>query len=471
MSPATDPRVDQERLKPLLQAYVQRSIADLATLCPEGESIRLRGIRDWQRRDDQPGVFELRDREEPYWVPCMYLGSESRHAGPEYEVLADAIRADPLLGQQIDVLVGSDNGAQRQDLDHVADSLIWAVARRQSRIAFDQKTFDEEFDRFVQQQERDTVDSWLVAPLLGFHSETLPIGLGDLVIDHLTDDEIARCLLAGVIPVGFGRSDYVRVPELVGIRVYLPRPKRIGDDFSTMTGEEAHRDHNVAADQIEAVVEALRSFKAGHFAPGGLILLGGAFATDSITTVGGFRAWSSAPVWTAPFQATYSLTDEDRRELLTYWQRFVEARGRSLIDAAIRRFSYAADRHRADDRLVDLVIAAETLFLGDAGNPQERGELRFRYALRAAFFIEVEGATRRDVFRFMRNGYDARSAIVHGGSPDEKLLTSIDGRQLTLVGFADATESILRTAFRKAIENPDPAGGALTDWDALIIGQ
>jgi putative transposase len=81
---------------------------------------------------------------------------------------------------------------------------------------------------------------------------------------------------------------------------------------------------------------------------------------------------------------------------------------------AVKRFSYASERDRPDDRLVDLMIAAESLFLCSEDDPANRGELRYRLALRAAFFIDSRDYSRREVFNHMRKAYDNRSAIVHG---------------------------------------------------------
>jgi hypothetical protein len=166
----------------------------------------------------------------------------------------------------------------------------------------------------------------------------------------------------------------------------------------------------------------------------------------------------------------YELTPEEAAELPDYWSRFKEGRGRPVVDAAVRRLSYAAERHRPDDRLVDLVIAAESLFLGGSDDPSERQELRYRYALRAAHYIEVPGRSRRAVYTFMRNTYDVRSAIVHGGQPRPGLLRDFDGSALSVTEFADATENLIRLALHKAVEHPQP-GGPLVDWDKLILGD
>jgi hypothetical protein len=117
------------------------------------------------------------------------------------------------------------------------------------------------------------------------------------------------------------------------------------------------------------------------------------------------------------------------------------------------------------------VIAAETLLLGDAGNPQEHGELRYRFALRAAFYLESAREARRALFRFMRNSYDARSAIVHGGEPEPRLLRSVDGRDLTLAEYADALEELLRSAIQKAVNGSGRRlAASLVDSDELMMG-
>ena len=223
--------------------------------------------------------------------------------------------------------------------------------------------------------------------------------------------------------------------------------------------------HRPVGGPAESALEALRTFKKGRVRLTGLI---------QVTEQGG--GWSAsggpAPGTGGFWWGDYQVDEADAEPFKAYWERLRTARKRRLIDNAVRRFTYSADRYRADDRLVDLVIAAETLFLGDAGNPQERGELRYRFALRASFYVESAGADRRALFRFMRNSYDARSAIVHGGVPEPRLLQSLDGHRLTLAEYADALEDVLRRAVHKALDTADAAAtGSLVDWDELIIGR
>jgi hypothetical protein len=62
------------------------------------------------------------------------------------------------------------------------------------------------------------------------------------------------------------------------------------------------------------------------------------------------------------------------------------------------------------------MIAAESLFLSEIGE-RDRGELRFRLSTRVASLIGDSLDERLRVWKFMRAAYDARSVIVHGGTP------------------------------------------------------
>jgi hypothetical protein len=104
-------------------------------------------------------------------------------------------------------------------------------------------------------------------------------------------------------------------------------------------------------------------------------------------------------------------------------QVFNRAMSTAVLANAVRRFSYACERDRPDDRLVDLMIAAESLFLGGESGPGNRGELSYRLSLRAAFFI------------------DSR----------------------------DYSPGLLRIALQKGINVASGTKGPLLDWNALII--
>src|SRR5262249_29630803 len=146
--------------------------------------------------------------------------------------------------------------------------------------------------------------------------------------------------------------------------------------------------------------------------------------------------------------------------LQRFWNALKQARATPFLDSAIRRFGYAGERHRPEDRLMDLMISAESLFLSDIGSTSE---MSYRLALRFAHFAGLEGYSKKDAFRFMRNAYDARSSIVHGGTLDGNKLKLLNGDPASLPRFVDEVESELRSTLHKAIIN------GVHDWDSLIF--
>src|SRR5436309_7770274 len=86
-----------------------------------------------------------------------------------------------------------------------------------------------------------------------------------------------------------------------------------------------------------------------------------------------------------PFRhATYQLDESEVEELRTLWGILASLNTAALrfVASSLRRFTFAFDRFSAADRIVDLLVAAESLFLHDAVDPQQKMELRFRLAVR-----------------------------------------------------------------------------------------
>ena len=145
-------------------------------------------------------------------------------------------------------------------------------------------------------------------------------------------------------------------------------------------------------------------------------------------------------------------------------------KGSAQFGFSIHRFSLAFDCGLLTERIVDLVILAEALFFRDLDD-KYRGELRFRFALRAAKFIEHPSYDEHDIFRIMRDAYDVRSAIVHGGSPKETPLP--DDQSATQSAFTDVIEELVRLGLRKAL-SMRVAGKEFRRseyWDSLMLSN
>ena len=104
-------------------------------------------------------------------------------------------------------------------------------------------------------------------------------------------------------------------------------------------------------------------------------------------------------------------------------------RSRSIIQAR-RRLANSIDRYAPDDpeKLIEYAIALESIFLDDS---EGRTELSYRLALRAARLLEEDLESRRSCFQTIRDLYNFRSRIAHGGSLEE--LKSVEQERLKSV--------------------------------------
>ncbi len=151
----------------------------------------------------------------------------------------------------------------------------------------------------------------------------------------------------------------------------------------------------------------------------------------------------------------YRLNQEEASGLLAFWRETrssgLERKNRRYLGVAMRRLRYAIGRERLEDRLVDLVVAAEALFPGIVGKPSST-ELSYRLSMYVAGLLGGNQEERRLIFARMRQAYALRSSIVHGDAVDER----------TVAQLVQDVERFVREGLRKAIKlaSAAPGGGA-----------
>jgi len=90
------------------------------------------------------------------------------------------------------------------------------------------------------------------------------------------------------------------------------------------------------------------------------------------------------------------------------WSALEKVHERPKLAGPLRRFSYALERTLPEDKLVDLMIGAESLFFSDIG-PADRGEFRFRLSTRVALLVGETPDERRQIPTF---GHSTASACL-----------------------------------------------------------
>ena len=410
----------------------------------------------------------FRERKKHIWTLGPVLSDEWLRLRPEYQTCVECLKSDVVIGPHLDQLVGTSMSAYRLDADNILRSLVYAMLDDEGLLAFTDERFHSEWHEWVDFLGAERITSKAIAPLPYLVVPAFPLRLNnELALDRLTDDEVTRCYHVGVIrPVSL-RFPLIYGDVAVGIRRTMFLPKLIG------RGDEPHEpletvdegsfgNRPILRDElvIDDVLSALRLFKHTQIRSAGFVSWTDSPRMKNMTSYRVFGQW--------PWGGKFELSEGEVPGFIELWHLLEE--GSARFGFSIHRFNLAFDRGLLADRIVDLVIAAEALLLGDL-DEKYRGELRFRFALRAAKFIEHPNYGERDIFRVMRQAYDARSAIVHGGSPKETFLP--DNQSATLPTFIDAIEELVRLGLRKALSMKDD-GKKMRQadyWDTLVFSK
>lgn len=449
----------------VLHNFVCKAVSHLSEAL-KGSASEFEDETRWERGTD--GHFrEGKKRMRTLW---RILSDEWLRSLPDYQTCVESLKSDVVVGPHLDCLVGTSMSASRLEANNILKSLMYAMFDDEGRLAFTDEQFDGKWREFLGLFGADRIASKMVSPLPRLVVPAFPLRLNnELVLDRLTDDKVTRCYQVGVI-----RPDSLRFPLIygeiaVGIRrtMFLPKvirrddephePPEAGDEGS-FGNRPLLRDDLV----IDDALSALRLFKHTQIRTAGHVAW-----TDSFWLKGG-TSYRVLGQW--PYGGEFKLAEGEVPQFLELWRVLEE--GSARFGFSIHRFNLAFDRGLLADRIVDLVIAAEALFLGEL-DVKDRGELRYRFSLRAAKFIEHPKYSERDVFRVMRAAYDARSAFVHGGSPEKKEIRLPDNETVDLPTFIDVVEELVRLGICKAISMKVDAQKLRKSeyWNDLVLSK
>src|SRR6266404_1137247 len=384
---------------------------------------------------------------------------------PEYKKCLEILKSDPAFKKELDVLAGPPGGIRSRTA--TADGLMWRVLELglpPGRSDFDPKYFEDQYTDLEEAYYSSELAYQAIAPLQGLLITGSARLADDLELSVFTTDELAPPNARR--PKGLANDPWTA--KLCAVRANYFLPKVIGEDMPvTPEGWEKDRTKQLDVnDRIDQVVNALRLCEIENV------------YTPAITHKTSKWAFGHDRSFPGRFQPDifYSKeVDEDwLKSFVAFWKILQSPRvkDRKFLEVAIRRFGYAHERHRIDDKIVDVLIAAEALFFSDFNEGSYIGEIRYRLSLRAALFLASDTEVRRGIFRWMKAAYDIRSDVAHGRRWNSKHLPKYgDGSQATPEQFVWQIQEYLRRAILKAIHlgsQPDTPH-ALVDWDELVF--
>lgn len=419
----------------------------------------------WQRTEGTPNQFIRRRRVRHRFEACLVgeLDGLLAETGPLAVRVARFRRAvshdsrfAPFLGH----LVGTPLSARPVDESSVASSLTWHVARAANGFRFSNDAFEIGYAAWLREHAATSQQSIAVSPISGLNfSGTVRLD-ANTEITQLSDSEVSACLSLGYISAGPMFAHGFATVTRAGVRSRIDLPRGLFDEFTDEDRQRAQSRSTEAIEKAREAAVALRMFCGGH-----------ATVTGHVTILGdgsmNFLPESSPPSpFTTPNPST--LDTRSTRKFADFWAQYRSASKNRVLGFALRRFSFAGERTRDDDRIVDLVSALEALLLKD---DEGSSDLRYRTALRGAVLDASGHLTREQVQERLQAAYRVRSAVAHGRQPKPSQLTSVDGTRVSFTEFVREVEDVARAVLAAAVRSVGAGHAWPPGWDQLILGR
>jgi hypothetical protein len=297
---------------------------------------------------------------------------------------------------------------------------------------FKQDLFEANLEAFEAFFHTDSFTYRFFAPITGLKVEVDRVELEPkLAIVRVTGEE-KEDLLAEY-PT-FYPSNSTAITHEFALELFHTVPKIIaGDDY-----RPSFTEHPVEAvkRKFAEVCSALRLFKAGALA------LNHVWILNTIFPLEGFGATHN-PYSPPRFFDSYTLSSSEANALATFWQQYQASCQvkRKRFEVALRRFNFAYERERPEDKLIDYMIALEALLLGD------QQELKYKLAMRGAALLGNSPDERKRIYDELGEAYNQRSKTVHGDIPKKQI--TIGTNQLFFDELVGRVEEHTRSAIKR----------------------
>lgn len=311
--------------------------------------------------------------------------------------------------------------------------IIESFVERNQSFVFNDRLCDDlykKYEDFFYKSERDLNP---IAPLHNFESEMEVILLDEnLKIRKICEEEQKKLY----------REDYSMIPKFDVIKIKFMLECRYE--------VKAHRPDEMyyIKESFDRVISAMRLFKKGTF------------GYNRVTT----KMYSACPISKAsmssgknyyePYNGTqYNLSKDEVEGLVKFWEAYkdVNFEKNRFIELAIRRFNLSHIRKDLEDKLIDMMIAFEALYLTD------NAELSYKLATRAAFILGIDKkkSEQKEIYLFFKKAYAIRSEIVHGSKHlDQKKIKLPNGKEISVQEFILQLEDYLRQSILHFISLP-----------------
>ncbi|MFQ5976746.1 MAG: hypothetical protein ACE5OZ_01290 [Candidatus Heimdallarchaeota archaeon] len=406
----TLPKAHNETAKDQLRVFVIAAINQFRQLIAEGVPVP---VSPWPKtRFSKFAETNLNFRHEVELDWYIFI---VKYWDSHIEKLAEAkscvreMQRDQIINKHFGQLVGSVIGGQTSHSlgDYLRQFLCFMIVEV-GDFVFKENVFNRLYAKMEHFFYSETLKYRILAPISGFRAvREIELGEGIKIapISHTTLEKLTS---------QFGLSGRMHQSLMTHtLEILHEESKLIGAGALAPASRKAESPFPV----IDKVISALITFKAGSVSYNYVYILPLGWLVSGTSRISfGRSSWSSSKIG-------YTLADADIPAFQSFWREFKgypDNRDYRPLNIAIRRLNYAAERTRAEDKLIDYMIGLEALFLN------QDQELRYKLALRVAAYLN---SNRSDTFQAVYAAYGLRNKLVHGSKQvdiDQALSEKID---------------------------------------------
>ncbi len=425
------------------------AMGDLAERDGAPKVDKMPDLRNWWRYGQESFVAL---RPDAWYMPERVTMVNWLDTFAEMVAVREAIDVDPILSTRVDTMVGTEFSLQQRRLDWLlVEHLLEPMIVTTRTYEFDEAVFDEHYSRLEAGLLTDIVRLVEFIPLNGFVSSMAEIALPDgVVLLPMTDRQMSRAIQVLAVPAEFsGGPNSVQVSRFHQWAVTKEQSYPVRSYKLGMPEHPQAPSFPSLEEPVQRLVTALRVVCGGSVVATRPIHM--QHDDDFPRDVEGSAALPAVGLADVN-RPTLLLTEDHVSTVRSVYEMLAApavAQDRSL-QVALRRFVFAGSKALPEDRLIDLSICSEALFIHR--NKTKTMQKANTVAVSGGQLLAddpVLGAERENVERFLKEAYFLRNAEIHGDHLVPKAMTLLSGEKTNdLVRFVADLARLLGRAIQ-----------------------
>lgn len=442
-------------------SYTKEAILILRPMCEETYSGELPVTVETSWKKTEEDQYERKEIEKPFWAVFVQKAKEILHGLKSYKDLLVEIEKDPVFSLHVDRTIGTQWSQTIVQKDSVVNFALFKLLQKNGcrYSAREAARAIRSLDNYFSD---DRIQHEIIWPLCGLKSFYNKLELEPNIQIVRLNQEIIEQLLNLNVQLGMEFRNITHDITNYGLRIVYNSPKVIGNTLGEKY--DPNKDDRIKYYRIgQQVIDMLRIAKPGQFLPLGTFHFTGSIMGSLIN----YRV-KQIPRLMGP--KGYTIVKGDSLRIKKLW-RLINSENikkRRFLNTALSRFSSAIEKEVDENSFIDFMVSAEALFLNDG---QYQGELRYRLTHRIASFLGKKKEDKVRLFKLLKNIYDIRSQILHGGSEKYRFIKKENGDRYTLLEYCELLEQLLRDALTQMLLVAVKSGAPKTiiNWDEELF--